>query len=96
MSQCGAALFRQRQQEHQKTNTMKPSEIFKLAIRILGLVFLYHGLMGLPTIFTFFISMSPVGILLNIVMVVWPLVVAWWLIGGAPLLLHRAYPDNTP
>ena len=33
-------------------NNMKPRDIFKLAVRLLGLVFLYHGLISLPTLFT--------------------------------------------
>jgi hypothetical protein len=76
---------------------MKPRDIFQLAVRILGLVFLYHGLMALPTIIQIIFSgsfASVVSIVFGILMIVWPLAVAWWLIGGAPPLMHRAYPET--
>jgi hypothetical protein len=74
-------------------HTMKPKDIFSLAVRLLGLVFLYHGLSALPSVLSL-IPPSSVGSFVNgIIMFAWPLVVAYWLLGGAPLLMCIAYPD---
>ncbi len=73
---------------------MKPKVIFNLAIRLLGLVFLYHGLMAVSGLVPLIFSGVILGSLINVFMCAWQLVVAWWLIGGAPLLSQRAYPDG--
>ncbi len=69
---------------------MKPKDIFSLAIRILGLVFLYHGLSILPMM----LSGGFRNLLMAIIMIGWPLLVAYWLLRGAPLLMRLAYPDT--
>jgi hypothetical protein len=78
---------------------MKPHLLFGLALRILGLVFLYHGLNGLPSLlpvlFGAFMSMNPAGLAVSLFSVVWPFAVAWWLLGGAPWVARRAYPDSS-
>jgi uncharacterized membrane protein len=74
---------------------MKPRDIFKLAVRVLGLVFLYHGLSALPTVIPLILTSAIRNFVIGVLMVVWPLAVAWWLIGGAPLLTCRAYPEAT-
>jgi hypothetical protein len=75
---------------------MTPRDLFLLAIRILGLVFLYHGLMALPTtLFGAFASLfgrSPLGFFGMGFMALWPLALAFWLIRGAPFVLRLAYP----
>jgi hypothetical protein len=72
---------------------MTPKSTFSLAVRILGLVFLFRGLAALPAI----LSIFPVGSFGNffytVVSLAWPFVVAIWLIKGAPLLVHTAYPN---
>jgi hypothetical protein len=74
---------------------MNPKEMFKLAVRILGLVFLYHGLSDLPTVFlSFTVSVTIRNFVMGIVMIAWQLAIAWWLIGGASCLVHRAYPET--
>ena len=73
---------------------MKPNDIFKLAVRILGLVFLYHGLSALPVAMGLLASAFPQYVM-GILIVAWPLLVAWWLIGGAPQLMRRAYPEDS-
>jgi hypothetical protein len=65
---------------------MKPKAIFELCVRVLGLVFLYHGVNNLPVVF--------VGNFVSLIFVGVQLCVAWWLIGGAKLLVNRAYPDD--
>ena len=73
---------------------MKSKDLFKLAVRLLGLVFLYHGLLGLPTLLQLiFFSAGSGNIIMSILMLAWPLLVAYWLLRGAPLLIRIAYPD---
>ena len=72
---------------------MKPKDLFSLAVRVLGLVFLYHGLSVLPTLLTTALSRSIGSLFIAFVMVGWPLLVAYWLLRGAPLLMRIAYPD---
>ncbi|MGA3283847.1 MAG: hypothetical protein ABSD57_05240 [Verrucomicrobiota bacterium] len=77
---------------------MKPRDIFKdifgLAVRLLGLVFLYFGLSAVPPLLDFgAIETAGRGDILNVILpVVFNLAVAWWLIGGG-LLVRRAYPE---
>jgi hypothetical protein len=75
---------------------MKPRDIFLLAIRLLGLLFLYHGLATVPSVVQIILAnASTVGSLINaILLIAWDLLVAWWLIGGAPLLMRHAYPGT--
>lgn len=77
---------------------MKSKELFKLGVRLLGLVFVYHGLMALPTAIVAIVPGTHVsiagGFIFAIFLVVWPLVVAYWLLRGAPLLMRIAYPDE--
>jgi len=72
---------------------MKSKDIFGLAVRLLGLVFLYHGFSALPTTLPVVFSGSFGNTIIGILIVGWPLVVAYWLIRGAPLLMRIAYPD---
>lgn len=78
---------------------MKPKDIFKLAVRILGLVFIYHGLTALPltapAAFTAMMGGQVVSFILTLLILVWPLAVAYWLLRGAPLIMRIAYPDAT-
>jgi len=71
---------------------MKPKDIFILVIRVLGLVFLYHGLSALvPLLF----SAAILPFAVSALMVVWQLLLAYWLLRGAPLLMRIAYPETT-
>jgi hypothetical protein len=76
---------------------MKPQDILKLAVQLLGLVFLYNGLQTLPTAVIQFCAVVPnmnLGSMLpSLVMSGWPLAVAYWLLRGAPLIMRTAYPD---
>ena len=73
---------------------MKPKEIFNLAVRILGLVFLYQGLTAMPTQLRFLNGARGFGELMFLLfLTAWPLLIAWWLLRGAPLLIRVAYPD---
>ena len=69
---------------------MKPRDIFSLIVRLLGLFFIYLAARQVPVIFA-----GPSG------QVFFPVIltaafyvgVGWWLLGGAPLLVKRAYPE---
>ncbi len=74
---------------------MKSREIFEVALRITGLLFLYQGLTSTPTAL---LSICPVfphfywkNILPAMITIGWPLGLAWWLIRGAPWLMRLAY-----
>jgi hypothetical protein len=72
---------------------MTPRNLFKLAVRLLGLVFLYHGLLLLPTLFTGIFGGSTNAFAM-ILMVVWPLVVAFGLLVFAPTITDFFYPTS--
>lgn len=69
---------------------MKTRDIFALSVRLLGLFFLYLGLKSACGIW----NVHAVSLLGTILAVICFLAVAWWLIGGAPLIMQRAYPDK--
>lgn len=85
---------------------MHSKDLFNLAIRLLGLVFLYHGLRDLPLALAQIAGSFPheigrgvrtigsfrqfVG---GIFMVAWPLLVSYWLLRGAPLIQRLAFPQ---
>lgn len=77
---------------------MKPKDIFQLAVRILGLIFLYQGLTALPSIapviFTAFFGGQIVGFMAALLVAVWPLAIAYWLMRGAQFIMCLAYPDT--
>jgi hypothetical protein len=69
-------------------------DIFSLAVRILGLVFLCLGLKDVPAVLDVptILNGDKVEILSTLLPVVFNLAVGWWLIGGG-LLIRRAYPE---
>jgi hypothetical protein len=86
---------------------MKTKDIFGLAVRLLGLVFLYHAFRVFPTAAAECVQAFPhelgphaeepmnVGRLLSaLFMVGWPLLLAQWLVRGAPFIMQIAYPET--
>jgi hypothetical protein len=77
---------------------MKPGNIFKdifgLAVRLLGLVFLYLGLSAVPSLLDLgaIETAAKSDIITAILPIAFNLLVAWWLMGGG-LLIRRAYPE---
>lgn len=76
---------------------MKPRDILKLAPQILGLVFLYQGLLALPgglaQLWRSIPSLNFDDIFTTFAVVGWPLLISYWLLRRAPLLMGIAYPD---
>lgn len=73
---------------------MKPKDLFILAVRLLGLYFLYQGLTSLAAIFPVVLAGVITGILSSLLFSAWLLAVAWWLLGDASQIIQRAYPDE--
>ncbi len=73
---------------------MKPKDIFGLAVRLLGLFFLYSGLRAvLPMLDLELIKHPDTDDIINGLMpVVFNLAIAWWLVGGG--LVRWAYPES--
>jgi hypothetical protein len=89
-----------RQADAQIQRTMKSRDLFKdifsLAVRLLGLVFLYLGLSAVAPLLDFSsIQTANAGdIITAILPIVFNLLVAWWLLGGG-FLIRRAYPETS-
>jgi len=75
---------------------MKPKELFGLAVRLLGLVFLYQGLTAMPIVIPMMLT-NPAGAFLpGILSAGLPLAIAYWLVSGGGALVRLAYPDASP
>lgn len=70
-------------------------EIFTLAVRLSGLVFLYLGLSAVPPLLDLgaLETAANSDLVTAILPIVFNLAVAWWLLGGG-LLIRRAYPET--
>ena len=82
---------------------MKPKDMFSLTVRLLGLVFVYHGLLAFPLAIGQISSTFPSAVnqagsfgafIGCVIIAVWPLLVAYWLLRGAPLIIRVAYPET--
>ncbi len=71
-------------------------DIFALAVRLLGLVFLYLGLSAVTPLLDLgaLETAAKSDLLTAILPIVFNLVVAWWLLGGG-VLIRRAYPTTS-
>jgi hypothetical protein len=72
---------------------MTPRNLFKLAVRLLGLIFLYQSLSAFPSLFAGIFGSTANGFVF-ILMVVWPLIVAFCLLGFAPKITDFFYPRS--
>lgn len=72
---------------------MKPKDIFGLAVRLLGLFFLYYGLKAVTQMLDIEIieNADKYDIINGVMPIIFNLAIAWWLIGGG--LVRRAYPE---
>jgi hypothetical protein len=77
---------------------MKPKDIFGLIVRLVGLIFLYESAEKVPLAvsiaFSGFKTISGNGFLNVLLMVGWPLAVAYWMLRGAPPISRLAYPEQ--
>lgn len=77
---------------------MKPRDIFGLSVRLIGLIFLYQGLQAVPASVANVCLLFPHFIFRNLLpslwLVGWPLLIAYWLLRGAPRLLRLAYGEE--
>jgi hypothetical protein len=77
---------------------MKSKEVFGIAVRLIGLVFLYQGLSSVPTAVANICPVFPHflwrNIFPSIFLTGWPLLVGYWMVCGAPWLMQRAYPES--
>ncbi len=77
---------------------MSARDCFQLAVQVLGLVFIYHGVMGLPmllgVLYTAFGSRSMFAILQAIVSCGLPLIAGYWCIRAGNPLVRTAYPEH--
>jgi hypothetical protein len=73
---------------------MKPKDIFGLAVRLLGLLFLYFGLRAVMPMLDLELLKHPDtdDIINGLLPVAFNLAIAWWLFGGG--LVRRAYPES--
>jgi hypothetical protein len=75
---------------------MKSKDVFGIAVRVIGLLFLYQALTQAPSAiagiwvphFYFRNLLSP------LFLVGWPLLIAFWLVRGAPWLMRLAYRNE--
>lgn len=76
---------------------MKSREIFGLAVRIIGLAFLYQGLTSVPNAITNVFPIFPHffwrNLFPSLLLVGWPLLVGYWMLRGAPWLMRLTYGD---
>ena len=72
---------------------MKPKDIFGLAVRLLGLLFLYYGFRAVMPMLDFELIKHPDwdDIITGFMPVVFNLAIAWWLLRGG--LVSWAYPE---
>jgi len=70
-------------------------EIFGLAVRLLGLVFLYFGLRAVVPLLDLgaIETAGRADIVTAILPIIFNLAIGWWLIGGG-WLIRRAYPER--
>jgi hypothetical protein len=91
-------VLEQTTRQAQIQSAMKSGDIFKgifgLAVRLLGLVFLYFGLSAVTPLLDLgaLETAAKSDIITAILPIVFNLLIAWWLIGGG-LLIRRAYPE---
>jgi hypothetical protein len=72
---------------------MHTKDWFGLAVRILGLVFLYHALNSLPLTIGMILGGGQAGFI-TVAQLIWQISIAIWLIRGASFLMHLAFRNE--
>jgi hypothetical protein len=77
---------------------MTARDLFQLAVQLLGLAFLYHGILGFPSylgvLYTAFGAHSLFAILQAIVSAGLPLIAGYWCVRAENPLVRLAYPES--
>ena len=81
---------------------MNSKEIFSAAVRIIGLAFAYHGLSEIPPAIIRFCPAFPIPfrylgfrtLIPSAFDIAIPLLIAYWMIRGAPWLMRLAYREE--
>ena len=71
---------------------MKPRDIFGLILRLMGLIFICNALDKVPLAISSLRASFGMGLYTTLMIVVWPLLIAFWLFRGAPPISKMAYP----
>ncbi len=78
---------------------MKAPQLFGLALRLTGLIFLYDALSDFPGGFFKLIDHLAAFKVWSAVQIIagtlWPLALAWWFLRGAPWLMQLTYPGES-
>jgi hypothetical protein len=73
--------------------------VFDLVVRLIGLVFLYQGLASVPMAVMNFCPSFPHfnwrSLWPSFFLTVWPLLVGYWFVRGAPQLMRVAFPPES-
>lgn len=76
---------------------MNSRDLFQLAVRLLGLVFMYHGVMSLAgfcgVIYATIQAQSIFLLIQGLVVAGLPLAAGYWCVCGAGPLMQVAYPE---
>ncbi|MBI1382300.1 MAG: hypothetical protein GC161_14580 [Planctomycetaceae bacterium] len=72
---------------------MTPAQIFQLAVRLLGLYLFY---LGASSLVGAFIRIPHGSFWRSLLEAAFLAALAWWMLGGAKLLVDRAYPHDAP
>jgi|GEM_PF-2669079 len=77
---------------------MNAPQLFSLALRLTGLIFLYFALAGLPggifKLLDHLVAFNLWAVIKVIVGIIWPFLMAWYFLRGAPFVQHLAYPNS--
>jgi hypothetical protein len=73
---------------------MKAKDIFGLLVRLVGIVFVYNGLVNVPLSISAISARFGQGLFTLLMTVIWPLLLALWMFRGAPPISRIAYPND--
>lgn len=77
---------------------MKAPQLFALALRLTGLIFLYFALGGLPgglfKLLDHVMAFKVWNAIQTLIGIIWPFILAWWFLRGAPLVMQLTYPNE--
>ena len=75
-------------------NDMKASEIFGVAVRVIGLIMSFVGIGQISVAVLYLVGGGPAGKILLLLCGVPFLIIGRWFLRGAPKLIKFAYPEE--